>query len=195
MFPRDNEVLYDSLALSSHYRSLRGSLHPLKPPPALGNALLSLQSPCWARDFLCIISRRKKNRQGDTRGRASKRARPREGGGSVVPKVRAMDYPLAFKALNTMVMGTRRKLDLPNEYQPIFFCNLSYYEYHKVSESLFSLPILNVSDPVAACRSSRTSRSITVRKGSKCISLAGQTYPMWICLESWKTVSSWFSLR
>ena len=50
-----------------------------------------------------------------------------------------MDYPLAFKALNTIVMGTRRKLDLPNEYQPIFFCNLSYSEYLKVSESLFSL--------------------------------------------------------
>ena len=107
-----------------------------------------------------------------------------------------MDYPLAFKALNTIVVDARRKLDLPNEYRPMFFFNLSYNdEYLKVSESLFSLPILNVSDPVAACRSSRTSRSITERKGSKCTSLAGQTYPMWICLESWKTVSSWFSLR
>ena len=95
-----------------------------------------------------------------------------------MPKVRAMDYPLAFMALNTIVMDTRRKLDLPNEYRPMFFCNLSYHEYHKVSESLFSLPILNVSDPVATCRSSRTSRSITERKGSKCTSLAGQTYPV-----------------
>ena len=56
-----------------------------------------------------------------------------------MPKGRAMDYSLAFRALNTIVVDTRRKLDLPNEYQPIFFCNLSYNEYLKVSESLFSL--------------------------------------------------------
>ena len=56
-----------------------------------------------------------------------------------MPKEIAMDYPLAFRALNTIVADSRRKLDLPNEYQPIFFCNLSYSEYLKVSESLFSL--------------------------------------------------------
>ena len=56
-----------------------------------------------------------------------------------MPKGRAMDYPLAFRALNTIVVDTRRKLDLPNEYQPVFFCNLSYHEYLKVSESLFWL--------------------------------------------------------
>ena len=57
-----------------------------------------------------------------------------------MPKGRAMDYPLAFRALNTIVVDTRRKLDFPNEYRPIFFFNLSYDEYLKVSESLFSLP-------------------------------------------------------
>ena len=57
-----------------------------------------------------------------------------------MPKGRAMDYPLAFKALNTIVVDARRKLDLPNEYRPMFFFNLSYNdEYLKVSESLFSL--------------------------------------------------------